>query len=107
MEVSGRLHAPAILLSGKVCTKSLPKDPGLVLPFGQKQILGLLATITLEVVPFRTYALFPGLLSFLNTSWKSCFVTMFRTARDSVSTTSIVSKWRPFSFIFNRGNTEQ
>jgi hypothetical protein len=33
-----------------------------VLPSGQKLILGLLATITLEVVPFRTYTPFPALL---------------------------------------------
>jgi hypothetical protein len=40
----------------------------------------------------------------LNTSWKSCFVTVFSTACDSYSTIFIVSKWLPFSFIFNRGN---
>jgi hypothetical protein len=37
---------------------------GLVLPSGQKLTLDLLATITLEVVPFRAYAQFPALLSF-------------------------------------------
>jgi hypothetical protein len=35
-----------------------------VLPFGQKLTLGLLATITLEVVLIRAYAPFPALLSF-------------------------------------------
>jgi hypothetical protein len=35
-----------------------------VLPSGQKLTLGLLATITLEVVPFRAYVPFPALLSF-------------------------------------------
>jgi hypothetical protein len=29
---------------------------------------------------------------------------MFSTACDSASITSTVSKWRPFSFMFNRGN---
>jgi hypothetical protein len=29
---------------------------------------------------------------------------MFNTACDSTSITSIVSKWRPLSFIFNPGN---
>jgi hypothetical protein len=38
---------------------------GLVLPSGQKTTLGLLATITFEVVPFRAYAPFPALLPFL------------------------------------------
>jgi hypothetical protein len=39
---------------------------------------------------------------FLNVSWKSCFVRVFSTACDSASITSVVSKWRPISFIFNR-----
>jgi hypothetical protein len=29
------------------------------MPFGQKLTLGLLATVTLQVVPFRAYAPFP------------------------------------------------
>jgi hypothetical protein len=33
-------------------------------------------------------------------------VRMFSTARDSASIISVVSKWQPFSFIFNRGNRE-
>jgi hypothetical protein len=37
-----------------------------MLPSGQKLTLDLLVTITLEVVPFHAYALFPALLSFLN-----------------------------------------
>jgi hypothetical protein len=36
---------------------------------------------------------------FFNASWKSCSVRVFITACDSAS---IVSKWRLFSFIFNR-----
>jgi hypothetical protein len=35
-----------------------------VLPSGEKLTFVLLATITLEVVPFRTYALFPALPPF-------------------------------------------
>jgi hypothetical protein len=38
---------------------------GLVLSCGLKLTLGLLATITLKVVPFLEYALFPELLPFL------------------------------------------
>jgi hypothetical protein len=74
---------------------------------GQKLILGLLAIITLEVVPFRWYALLPALLSFVNASWKSCSVRVFSTACDHALNTSILSKWRPFSFIFNRGSREK
>jgi hypothetical protein len=36
------------------------------MPFRQNLTLGLLVTITLEVVPFRAYAPFPALLSFFN-----------------------------------------
>jgi hypothetical protein len=38
--------------------------PGLVLPSGQELTLGLLATIIVEVAPFRAYAPFPALLQF-------------------------------------------
>jgi hypothetical protein len=34
-------------------------------------------------------------------------VWVFSFARNSASLTSIVPKWRPFSFIFNRGNKEK
>jgi hypothetical protein len=47
-------------------TKSHPLFQGLVLPPCQKLTLGLLATITLEVVPFREHILFPAILPFLN-----------------------------------------
>jgi hypothetical protein len=43
---------------------------------------------------------------FLNASWKSCSVRVFSIACDSATITSIVSKWRPFNFIFNRRNRE-
>jgi hypothetical protein len=75
-----------------------------VLPFGQKLTLDLLATITItiEVVLFRSYAPFPALLTFYKASWKPCSVSVFSTACDSASITSIVTKWRPFNFIFVR-----
>jgi hypothetical protein len=63
--------------------------------------LALLATINLEVVTFRAY---PPLIHFFNESWKSCFMRVLSTAYDSASLTSIVLKWRSFSFIFNLGN---
>jgi hypothetical protein len=45
-----------------------------VLPSGEKQILGLLAAITFEVVPFRAYAPFPrasarGIHNFRDWCW--------------------------------------
>jgi hypothetical protein len=69
-----------------------PYFSGLVLPSGQQLTSGLLATITLEVVPFHAYAL----LLFLIASRKSCSVRVFSTACDSVSITSSVSKWLYF-----------
>jgi hypothetical protein len=50
------------------------------MPSGQKLTLGLLATITLDVVPFQVYAPFSALLPFffLNASWKSRSVRVFR-----------------------------
>jgi hypothetical protein len=69
----------------------------------KKVALGLLATIALGVVAFCAYAPFPALLPI----WKSCFVTLFSTACDSASITSVVSKWQSFSFIFNQGNREK
>jgi hypothetical protein len=50
-----------------------------------------------------THAPFP-VLPFLNVSWKSCSVRVFSTACNSALIISNVSKWRPFNFIFNRGN---
>jgi hypothetical protein len=76
-------------------------------PSGQKPTLSLLATVTLEIVTFRVYVPFPELLPFFYASWKSCSVSVFSTAYDSASITSVVSKWRPFSFIFNRANGEK
>jgi hypothetical protein len=54
-------------------------------PSGQKLSLGLLTTITLQVVHFHVYAPFPE-LPFVSASWKSCSV-VFSTARDSASIT--------------------
>jgi hypothetical protein len=47
---------------------------------------------------------FQRFYNFLNGSWKLRSVRVFSTACDSASTISIVSKWRPFSFISNREN---
>jgi hypothetical protein len=93
----------------------------LLLPSGQKVTLGLLTTVTLEVVPIHVYAPFPALMPFLDAlttvtlevvpihvyapfpalmpfldaSWKVC---------DSSTIMSVLSKRWPFSFIFNQGN---
>jgi hypothetical protein len=48
-----------------------------------KLTLRLLATITLEVVPFRAYAPFPALCHFLNAFWNPCCMRVFSTACDS------------------------
>jgi hypothetical protein len=62
--------------------------------------MGLLTTITLEVLPFHSDAMFPELLPFLNASWNSRSVMVFGTTCDSTSITSLVSKYHPF----NQGN---
>jgi hypothetical protein len=54
-------------------THSHPYFPGLVLPSGQKLTLGTLVTITIEVVPFRSYAPFPALLPFFKCIQKVVF----------------------------------
>jgi hypothetical protein len=59
-----------------------------------------LATVTLEVVPFRSQRFY----HFLNACCKLCSMRAFSTTRDSASSTSVVSKWRHFSLIFNQGN---
>jgi hypothetical protein len=70
----------------------------------QKLTLGLLATITLEVVPFRAHPPFPVLLPFLNASWEVVFCEgvqhRLRVCLDHLNCV----KWRPFSFITNRGH---
>jgi hypothetical protein len=78
----------------------------MVLSSGQDLTLGLLATITLEIIPFRMYTQFPALQPF----FKGILEIVFRevnTAFDSASISSIMSKWRPFGFIFSRGNREK
>jgi hypothetical protein len=66
--------------------------------------LGLLATIILKLFPFCQYVLFPLLLQFFKCILEVVFCEGFSTACDSASVTSVVSKWRPFSFVFGRGN---
>jgi hypothetical protein len=77
---------------------------GLVLPYGQKLTLGLLA---LEVVPFHVYAPFPVLLPFFICILESSSVGVFSATCHSTLITSIVSKWWPSSFIFNQGNRDK
>jgi hypothetical protein len=65
--------------------------------------LGLLATITLEVVSFCTYVLVPSASAiFFNASWKSRSVRVFSTACDSASITSGV-KMEVFQFYLQLG----
>jgi hypothetical protein len=64
-----------------------------------------MATITLEVVHFRAHLPFPALLPFLKCILEVVFCFMLSTVCDSASITSVVSKWRPFSFIFNWGKS--
>jgi hypothetical protein len=52
---------------------------------GQKLILGLLATITLKVVPFHAYSPFPALLPFFKCILESWSVRVFGTACNSAS----------------------
>jgi hypothetical protein len=73
-----------------VCIKSHPQFPGLVLLNGQKLTLGL----------SRAYASFPKLLHFL----KCILEVVFCECVQHSTVTSIMSKWRPFRFIFNCGN---
>jgi hypothetical protein len=75
-----------------------------MLPSGQKQTLGLLTTITLEVVPFHVYAWFPALLNFLKCVLEVVFREGVQHCCNSASVTSTVSQWWPFGFILNRGN---
>jgi hypothetical protein len=72
-----------------------------VLPSWHKLTFGLLATITLQVVPFRAYSPFPAFLP----SFKCILEVVFcEGVQYRLRFNSIVSKWRPFSFIFNRRN---
>jgi hypothetical protein len=48
----------------------LSRNAKMLLPSGQKLTLGLLATTTLEVVPFRSHAPFPAFLPFLNAPYE-------------------------------------
>jgi hypothetical protein len=61
------------------------KEPSIISGTGaviwSKVTLGLLAAITLEVIPFRVYAPLSAVLPFLNASWKSCSVGVFSIGR--------------------------
>jgi threonine/homoserine efflux transporter RhtA len=65
--------------------------------------LGLLATITLEVITFRAYAPFTALLPFFKCIVKVVFCEVFSTARDSAAITSVVSN----SVLSSIGETEK
>jgi hypothetical protein len=74
----------------------------------KKPSLGKLATITLEVVPFHLYALFPALLPF----FKCILDVMFcegvqHLLRFCPSHLSFVSKGQPVSFIFSQRNRQK
>jgi hypothetical protein len=73
------------------------------LPSGQKLALGLLATITLEVVPFHEYAQFPVLLLFFNCITEVVICAGRQQASDSALITSIFKK----RFILHQGNREK
>jgi hypothetical protein len=75
-----------------------------LLQSGQKPTLGLLATITLEVAPYQVCAPFPALLPVFKCILEVVFVTVLSTGCYSASITSFVSKWLPFSFIFDQEN---
>jgi hypothetical protein len=79
----------------------------LVLPSGQKLTLGLLATITLEVVLFCTYASFPVLLPFFKCILEVMLCEGIQHRLRFCHDTSIVSEWQPLSFIFNQGNRKE
>jgi hypothetical protein len=74
----------------------------LVLPSGQKLTFGLLASITLNIVPFHANAPFPALLLFLNASWKLCSMRVFSTACDYLDHFNCV-KMVAFHFYFQSG----
>jgi hypothetical protein len=73
---------------------------------GWKLTMVLLGTITLELVSFCAYALFPALLSCLNASWKPWSVRELSTDFNSTSISPVVPKWRSFTILFNRENRE-
>jgi hypothetical protein len=87
---------------------SIYKEPtilsGIRAAIWSKLTLGLLATITLEVVPFCAYTLFPALLPF---SFKCILEVVFR---EDVQPPAILPQSSQcqnilsFSFNFNRGN---
>jgi hypothetical protein len=59
-----------------------------------------MATITLDVVPFHAYAIFICILEVVFCEGVQHCLQLFL---DHLN----CKKWRPFSFIFNRGNREK
>jgi hypothetical protein len=72
----------------------------------QRLTLGLLATITLEVVPFHAYALLLELMSFFKCILEVMFCESVQHVCDSVSIISVVSELRLFQFYLRRGKQE-
>jgi hypothetical protein len=73
-----------------------------VLPSGQKLTLGLVTNIAPKIFPFRAYATFQALLPFFKVILEVVFCEDVRAPSALIAT--IVSKRRPFGFIFNWGN---
>jgi hypothetical protein len=71
------IYASTLFLYNCIISR-MNKEPSIISGTGpaiwSKLTLGLLTTITLNVVPFCSYVLFPVLLPFLNASCKSCSV---------------------------------
>jgi len=72
-----------VLLTVFIYTRCYPKFSGLVLPSVVNLTFGLMVTITLEVVPIRTYTPVPALLPLVKHFWKSCSLRVFITASDA------------------------
>jgi hypothetical protein len=66
--------------------------------------VGLLTTITLEVVPFHAIAPFSAILALFKCILGVLFCEGVQHRLRFYSITSPLPKWRPFSSIFNRGN---
>jgi hypothetical protein len=75
------------------------------MPYCQKLTLGLLATIAHELVPFCAYAPFPALLPFFKCTLEVVLCEGVHHRLQLSFFNSTLSKWRPFNFIFNRGNS--
>jgi hypothetical protein len=94
----------SLLLNIVHCVRSYK---GLVLPSGQKLTLGLLATITLEVTHLLRVCTVPSASAIYKCILEVVFCKSDQHRLRVASITSVVSKWRPFSFIFSQANREK